>query len=308
MNIKKTVMHILYPHIILRILLIPVSAFLLIYSMVVLGTDSPLAYISYALSAYTLTVWCLQIPAIVKFFVEFRNNNKYMKRWRSDPRPRVNVSLYGSCLFNTVYAAFLVLLAIYYKSIWHFSVAGYYTCLSVMRVFLLRHTRKNKPGKKMRVELSKYRICGWILLFLDLFLTAMVFLMVYQGKSFKHSEIVSIGLAFHSFTVLGFAIKNIIRYRKYNSPAFSAKCIISLTSACVSMLTLTSTMISSFGNGKNTPLYTSMLGMMGGAVSLLILSMAIYMIVRSSRRIKNCRASSLRKSNSKEKGIKQVVW
>ena len=68
MDWKKLGKAILFPHIAVMTLLIPVATAFLVYSMVVLGTDTAPAYISYVLAAYTLTVWCFKIPYLIKFF------------------------------------------------------------------------------------------------------------------------------------------------------------------------------------------------------------------------------------------------
>ena len=106
MDLKKIGKALLFPHIAIMILLIPISTVLLVGSMVFIGTESPIAYVSYVLSAYTLTVWCMKIPNIIKFFKAFKNENKYARRWLDDARLRVNVSLYGSLVWNTIYGIF----------------------------------------------------------------------------------------------------------------------------------------------------------------------------------------------------------
>ena len=56
MNLKKLGKSLVFPHIAIMIPLLPIATALLVYSMVFLGTSSPIAIISYVLSAYTLTV------------------------------------------------------------------------------------------------------------------------------------------------------------------------------------------------------------------------------------------------------------
>ena len=77
MDWKKIGKALLFPHIAIMIILVPVAAALLVYSMVFVGTESVIAYISYVLAAYTLTVWCFRIPRLIKFFNTFKNENKY---------------------------------------------------------------------------------------------------------------------------------------------------------------------------------------------------------------------------------------
>ena len=67
MDYKKIGKALLFPHPAVLIVLLPVGAVFLVYSMVCLGKETIPAYISYALAAYTLTIWCVRIPEIIRF-------------------------------------------------------------------------------------------------------------------------------------------------------------------------------------------------------------------------------------------------
>ena len=94
-------------------------------------------------------------------------------------------------------------------------------------------------------------------------------------------------MAAYTFGSLTLAVVNVVKYRKYNSPVYSASKAISLASACVSMLTLESTMLTTFNDGSmDLTTRRIMLGASGGVISIFIIAMAIYMIVRGSKKIK----------------------
>ena len=291
MNWKKLGKALLFPHIAIMIILVPIATVFLVYSMVFLGTKSVAAVISYVLSAYTLTVWCFKIPYLIKFFKAFKDENKYARIWQDDTRLRVNVSLYGTLIYNTAYALLQLGMGFWHHTFWFYSLAGYYISLAVMRFFLVRHTRRHRSGEKMLEELVKYRACGIVFLVMNLALALIIFFMVYWNRTFKHHEITTIALAAYTFTSLTFAIVNTVKYREYNSPVYSASKAISLASACVSMLTLESTMLTTFG--EETMSLTGrriLLGISGGAISAFIIAMAIYMIVKGTKKIKLLRA------------------
>ena len=290
MDWKKIGKALLFPHIAVLIVLLPIAVALLVYSMVVLGTEAILSYISYVIAAYTLTIWCVRIPTIIKFVKEFKSGNKYAQMWFSDARLRVNVSLYGSLIWNAVYGIFQLWLGYYHGTFWFYSLGAYYICLGVMRFGLVRHTRKYAPGEKMYTELIKYRATGWIFLVMNLALSVMIFFMVYWNRTFEHHMITTIAMAAYTFTTMTVAIVNVIRYKKYNSPIFSASKVISLAAACVSMLTLESTMLTTFSNESMDMLTRKLfLGLSGGAISAFVIAMAIYMIVKSTKQIKEIR-------------------
>jgi len=287
MEWKKIGKAILFPHIAIMIILVPIATVLLVGSMVFVGTESVIAYISYVLAAYTLTVWCFKIPYLIKFFKTFREENKYARRLQDDARLRVNISLYGSLAWNALYGIFQLWLGFYHHTFWFYSLGAYYICLAIMRFFLVRHTRKYAPGERMQTELVKYRACGWIFLIMNLALALIIFFMVYFNRTFEHHMITAIAMAAYTFTAFTVAIVNVVKYRKYNSPVFSASKAISFAAACVSMLTLTSTLLTTFSDGTmGQAEQKMMLGSVGVAVSMVIVTMAIYMIVTGTKKLK----------------------
>ena len=291
MDWKKLGKALLFPHTAIMILLVPIATVLLVGSMVFIGTESVIAYISYVLAAYTLTVWCFKIPYLIKFFKTFKDENKYARRWQDDTRLRVNVSLYGSLAWNVLYGLFQLWLGFYHHTFWFYSLGAYYICLGVMRFFLARHTTRYAPGERMQTELKKYRACGIVFLVMNLALGLIIFFMVYWNRTFEHHMITAIAMAAYTFTALTTAIINVIKYRKYNSPVFSASKAISLAAALVSMLTLESTMLTTFGDGTMTATAQKwMLGATGGAISVLIVATAIYMIVIGTKKLKQLKS------------------
>ena len=287
MDWKKLGKTLLFPHIAIMILLVPIATVLLVGSMVFIGTESAIAILSYVIAAYTLTVWCFKIPYLINFFKTFKNENKYARRWQDDARLRINVSLYGALVWNALYGIFQLWLGFYHHTFWFCSLGAYYICLGVMRFFLARHTTRYAPGERMQTELKKYRACGIVFLVMNLALTLIIFFMVYFGRTFEHHMIVAIAMAAYTFTALTAAIINVIKYRKYNSPVYSASKVISLAAAIVSMLTLESTMLTTFGDGTMTATTQKwLLGATGGVISVLIVSTAIYMIAVGTKKLK----------------------
>ncbi len=287
-TLKKIGKTLLFPHIAVMIILLPVATAFLIYAMVFLGTDTIPAYVSYVLATYTLTIWCARIPKFIAFVKRTKAENKYAQIWSNDVRLRMNVSLYGTFIWNVAYAVFQLCLGLYHASFWYYSMAGYYICLSSMRFYLSRHTSKHKVGEKMREELIKYRNCGIVFLVMNLSLTLMVFFMVYWNRTFIHHEITTIAMAAYTFTTFTFAIINIVKNRQYKSPVYSASKAISLAAACVSMLTLETTMLTTFG-ADTMALFTRklFLALSGGAISVFIVVMSVYMIIRANKILKD---------------------
>lgn len=286
MEWKKLVKALLYPHIAVMLALVPIAAAVSVCAATVFGSESIAAILAYVLAAYTLTVWCLKIPYVIVFFKTFKSKNKYAQRWLQDEHLRVSVSLYGSLLWNTAYAVFQLAIGIYHGSFWFYSLAGYYISLAVMRFFLVRHTAKYKAGEQMRAEWLRYRACAVCFLALNTVLSVMVFFMVYFNRTFVHHEVTTIAMAAYTFTAFAVAIVNVVKYRQYNSPVYSASKTISFTAGCVSMLTLESTMLNTFGSEAEQGFRRTMLALTGAVIAAILVFLGVYMLVTSTKKLK----------------------
>lgn len=204
-----------------------------------------------------------------------------IKRWREDVRFRVNVSLMGTFLWNVAYGVFQIGLGYY-------SLAGYYILLAFMRFFLVCHSRKHLPGEKIREEWQWYRACGILFLVMNLMLTVALSYMIYQNRVVRHHEITTIALATYTFFTFVNAIVNVAKYRKYESPVFSATKIIAFTCACVSMFTLENTMLVTFDDGSMTDRTRRIFLILTVAgIFVFIVTLAIYMIIHSTKKLRS---------------------
>lgn len=106
------------------------------------------------------------------------------------------------------------------------------------------------------------------------------------GLGIIHSTVWYYSMAAYTFASFTMAVINMIRYRKYQSPVLSAAKAIGFTAAMVSMLTLETTMLTVFGEGEKGDFDRIMTGSTGAAVTLTVLIMAVYMIVKSTKELK----------------------
>lgn len=284
---KKLGLKILYPHLAVILILLPISVTFLVLSLIYLGTKSVLAILSYLLAFYLLLVICFRVPKIIKFFKNFKQENKFLQKWFSDVHLRVNVSLYGSLIWNVAYAIFQLILGFYHKSFWFISMFAYYVMLAVIRFFLVKHTSKFKANEQTETEIKKYVVSGWLLLFINIALSVIVFFMVYLNKTFYHHMITTIALAAYTFFTFTFAIINLVKYKKYNSPVYSAVKSITLIAGAVSMLTLEATMLTTFKTTESALFNQIMLSATGFAVIAFSVTMAIIMIIKGKKQLKN---------------------
>lgn len=285
MSWKKLGRRLLFPPTALLAPLSLAAAAGLIYGFARLEEKDPMRIAAYALSFYALTACCARVPALIAAVKRFRRGNRYYLRYASDVRLRMNISLWGMCVYNAAYGLFQLALGLYHHSIWFYAMAGYYGLLALMRLMLGRYVRAFAPGREQRSEWRKYRLCGAGLLLITLALSVFVIYFVRQLRTVEHHEITVIAMAAYTFGALSLAIANALRYRRYESPVCSAAKALSLASAATSMLSLENAMLTTFGAEASLRFRRIMLGASGAVDALFILGMAVYMIARATRQL-----------------------
>lgn len=282
---KKLLFKLLFPHNAVIVLVVLAAVALMVYTFVIGRRDDMIAYITYILSAYALTVVCARTPALFRRVKSIKEENRYIKRYTSDVHLRIKISLYSSVAMNTIYALMQFWSGFYFGSVWFYALGGYYALLALMRYFLLKETLKDKPGEKVFWEYLHYRLCGVLLLVMNLVLSGIVFCIVWENRGFEYHFIHTIAMAAYTFAAMTMAVVNVVRYRRYESPVLSAAKAISLVSALVSMLTLETAMLTAFGEADQAAFRQIMTGSTGAAVCIAVLAIAIYMIMSSTKKI-----------------------
>lgn len=280
---KKILYIIFFPPFILTIILFIISMLLLLYSITNFDSNSIYCIFSYVLAFYSLLILSFRIPYIIKLINKLKNENKYVLKLRNDTNLRVNIILTFSLIWNILYALFQVYLAIYNNNnmLWFFTMAFYYSIIAIMKFSLIKYTINNPPSSNLELEIKKYRLCGYLLLILNIAVSVMIFFFLYLNKELKKNQIVTIALATYTFTAFIVALIGYFKYKKYNSFVYMALKTITLICASVSMMTLTVTMLSTFGIDDNSNTDNIIKTIVGITLSLFILTMSIFMIYKS---------------------------
>lgn len=286
----KKLIRLLYPSVWTIALLVPICTVALIYTFIGGYEAHPVAYFTYVLSFYTLTavvMRCIKVvPKQYRAAKERVYANPVGERIMTDMKFRTHVSLYGSLAINFLYVVFNAVSGFVYHTAWFFIFAFYYTILAVMRFLLLRFVNRIGIGKSRFKELRRSRLCGYILLTVNLALSGAVLMIIYQNKGFEYNGILIYVMALYTFYITTLAIVNLIKYRKLGSPVMSMAKIINMAAALVSMLSLETAMFSQFGKDMSAEHQRLMIMLTGAGVSIVIVTMSVYSIIKNSKEIK----------------------
>lgn len=276
--------------------IIAVPAFAAVTYVLTKEISGPLAYLSYLVSAYALMVLGLGVPGIVRSVRHWIERHPLTQKIRSIPlsrryvedvKFRAEVSLGIGFTINLLYIVTKLVSGIYYRSTWFISLAVYYTMLAVMRLLLLYRRRWPEGKTRLELELRRYRLCGYVLLAMNLALSGIVIFMVRYDRGYEYPGTLIYVMAAYSFYAVIIATVNVVKFRRHGSPILSAAKAISLVAALVSILSLETAMLAQFG-GEDDPLFRkAMTGATGGGVCVIVLGMALYMIVRASKQLRH---------------------
>lgn len=274
--------------------IISVPAFALVVYVLVYECEAWLTYAAYMLSAYALIISAAAAVRGVRAAKRDFYGLPAVKRLRANPIGeklmdsadfRSEVSVYGGFAGNLFYSALNIAMGFIYGSAWHYSLVAYYLLLSLMRGYLSRCLRERGTERDVAAEYRAYRAVGFMLLFMNQALAGIVFYIVHKDMGSQYQGLTIYAAAAYTFYITILAIINVFRYRRRNSPILSAAKNISLTASLVSMLSLETAMLAAFSD-EGSAFRRMMTASFGGAVCTIVLAMAIYMIVRANKFLK----------------------
>ena len=284
-KLKQLLVRLLFPGTAAVVLSVPVAVALLAYTFLVAGEDSPIAYPSYLFSAYSLTIVCASAGTLCRAGRRWAMQNRYVRRYLQDIPFKTNLSLHLSLAVNLLYAGMNAVSGVLYRSVWFGTLAAYYLFLAVMRFLLVRCAHRHGFGEDRAAEWRRFRLCGVMLVLMNVALAGVVVLVVHQNGSFHYAGYLIYAMALYTFYITIMAAVNLARYRKYKSPAMSAAKAINLAAALVSMLSLETAMLAQFGGGED--FRQLMTGATGGGVCVIVVGMGVYMTVHATRQLQS---------------------
>lgn len=300
-GLKECIKKILHPPSWVILTLIPISVVLLIFGLSESYKNTALGYISYLVSAYTLTVAIIAFPKIIRGaqkgfwnlpIIRKLSRHKLGNMFLNDIAFRGTASIYQGLAVNTVYAVFRGITAVLFRSVWFGAISAYYLFLGIIRLYLVICVRRSKQlhsdCDKTVSEYKVYRSCGFLMLMLNCAMAGMAVLMVRDNMYFEYPGYIIYLSAMYTFYSAITATINIFKFRKLKSPVLSASKAITFTGAAMSVLVLQTAMIARFGgSGTEDDLFRQTANTITAYVICIgSVMIALFMIIRGTYYIK----------------------
>ena len=201
-----------------------------------------------------------------------------IQRIRKDIPYRIKLILCCSFIINLGYALFLFVVGEIASTRWFLVSSAYYGVLAILRIYLFGNLISHK---QLVSKIKIMRACGIALIVINLVVSKMMFFLIHENQTIEHHEITVITMATYTFSALILAIYNSVKYLKKNDHLHFSVKIISLISASVSLVTLTNTMLATFG-AEEVVLRSIVMPLLSGAVAIFIILSAVTIIRKAN--------------------------
>lgn len=296
-KIKAIIKRILFLPPLALIIIVPIAATLVIFSLSNQGIVPVLEYFSYGLSAYALVVLILGFKRIISAVsgtvknsrvYKWIESNKFTQLFLNDLNFKGKVSLYQGLAVSTIYAIFKGITALYYHSVWTGAVAAYYLFFGIVRIVLVRGTRKIETGndiERLVAEYKSYCVCGVLTFLINIGMVGMTIMMIRDNEHAEYPGIIIYLSAAYTFYAFILAIMNLVKFRKAKSPILSASKALNFEAALMSMFSLQTALIAQFG--EDDEIFRQIANtLMGSVVCVTTFGIAVFMIIKSCIKLK----------------------
>ncbi|MBQ9792152.1 MAG: hypothetical protein IJW32_00195 [Clostridia bacterium] len=242
-------------------------------------------YVLYFLSALALTYFVYTIvicaPKMKAGIIKKLKKYKLTRIMLSNYGYRTIMFSFLSFILNVAYVVFIGVFGILSRSEWYISIASYYLILSLTKGSVIYNRKKNNTRLK---QAKVYRYCGIMLIMLTFVLSGILVLIYTTDMSFKYAGIMLYAVAAYTFYYLILAIYNFFKARKYDDLFIQSTRNINLAKSLVSVIVLQVAMFHAFSPENQTSIANAITGL---AISVLILIVGIFMIIKANKILKN---------------------
>lgn len=285
-------------------LIISILSYSLVSYVLLFGNVNDWArYFSYGVSTYALIITLtLAFRLIVEakglmeqakdkisqhFLVQQLLNVPFINKYVKDYKFRSNIALQIGFVTNVLFVITKIVFGVYYDSAWFTTIAVYYAILATMRFFLIHYVWKSEANEDVETNgWRNYRLCGIVLLSINLALSAIIILAISENNSFQYPGILIYIIAGYDLYAVVISVIDLIKYRQYGDPIVSATKVINFTVTLISILSLETAMIAEFGSEDDIMFKQIMLSLSGFVISVIVTGISVYMIVHATKMLK----------------------
>lgn len=184
-----------------------------------------------------------------------------------------------STISNFVVGIIKFIFSLTIPSLWFFINAGFSLVLAICRLLTIKTYNKIRKIKDKKVkfieEYKSYLQNGIMLILLGIMYFFVSSYMYYKGTNTNMHEYITYLIALIAFTSIGTAIYGMIKYKRNKEPIIKGIKITNFANALTSIVLTQVVLLDTYADGYDSTLN----GYTGMVVSLIIISLGLYMII-----------------------------
>lgn len=220
------------------------------------------------------------------------SRNRFGKMFLEHYGFKTLVFAFLSLFISVAFAVFNGVIGVLERSLWYGALAAYYITLVLFRSGVIIADRVcNKrlgDGEKLLTAQNRIHLAsGAFLVVTEIAMAAAVTQMVMFEVPVDKGEIMAITNAAYAFTKITMAILNLVKAKKFADPVSQSLRCLNFADACMSMVSLTVVLLTTFQDGDGETFMLTMKACVGFAACALVLALATYMIITSVKKLRN---------------------
>ncbi len=206
----------------------------------------------------------------------------FIKNYIKNTKNRTKLLLSLGLIINVGYASYNIFTGFLYGSVWFYFVAVYYIMLCSIKFFLLLRGFGKTANTQQR--LFDMKICGILLLVLNISITALIYITIHRGSAhFYKNSVIWTAVGYTLFRIAAAAIDIRSLYRCFDPVLYCAKGL-SLSVALMSLFSLQTALLDRF---VSSPALRAGLNIFTGtAVGVAVNLIAVRRITRAEKELK----------------------
>lgn len=205
--------------------------------------------------------------------------------------------IFSSCSssLTLIFAVMNLVSAIRYRLLWYYAISAYYFILVFFRAGIIlsdvRH-RKRYENSPLEYSKSKWRAYfrgGLILSALEIAMAVAVTEAILSHRPIQSGMIMAISNAAYTFYKMTMAIYNLFKARRFQNPVIQALRNINFADACMSIVSLTVIMLTTFGDDTGMIFIKAGTGFAACAVTI---ATATIMIIHGHTKLKQLKGTT----------------
>lgn len=248
-------------------------------------------YVVYALAAiflgYSVYTIVIYFPTLKNSVTAMLKKNAFIANVMDNYGFKTLVFAICSLALTLAYVVINIVSAFKYKLVWYFAISAYYLILLIFRGCIIladRNCAKKLSGAEYEISKWKiYKLGGIIVTVLELAMAVAITEAILMRRPMRGGQIMTIATAAYTFYKMAMSIYNLLKAKKFNQPVVQALRNITFADACMSVVSLTVLMLSTFGEPDG---FIIMRASVGFAVCAIIIVLAILMIVKANSQLK----------------------